>query len=85
MVGGALIRCALLHSVCNLKAVEVNVLCSIIRELKLCHITAEEIKNFCCAKVESNRWLKKFRPGFKDIDNQPRSSRPKTRDLEAVF
>ena len=42
MVGGALICCALLHSVCDLKAAQMNVQCSLIWELILHHMYVQK-------------------------------------------
>ena len=55
MVLGALTRCTLLHSVCDLKTIQMNVQHSIIQEdmlydIKLGHIATEATKTICCAK-----------------------------------
>ena len=72
MLVGALTHCALLHSVCDLKAVQTNVHHSLLRELlyefELIHYAAAEAsRNICCAKGESTVdhgivtwWFKKF-------------------------
>ena len=54
---GVLTCCALLHSVCNLKAVQRNVQHSLIKELmlykfKLGDDAAKTTKNICCVKGE---------------------------------
>ena len=53
VVDGVLTGCTLLHSVCNLKASQMNVLHSLIQEIilyefKLGHNAAEATKNICC-------------------------------------
>ena len=55
MVVGALTHCALLHSICDLKATQMNMQFSLIEELmfyefKLGHNVMEVTKNICCAK-----------------------------------
>ena len=89
------LTCALLHSKCNLKAAQMNVQHSLIRELmvykfELSHKNVETIKNICCAKGEAEvdlstvtRWFMKFYSGCKNLDDQARLSRPKTVDSEA--
>ena len=57
VVVGALTCCALLHSICDLKATQMNVPHSLIQKLmlykfKLGQNTAETTKNICCAKCE---------------------------------
>ena len=54
---GVLTCCTLLHSMCGLKAAQMNVQCSLFQELilygfKLGHKAAEAIKNICYAKGE---------------------------------
>ena len=55
-MGGSIVtRCALLHSVCDLIATQMNVLCSLIWEpmhyvFKLDQNAAEVTKIICCAK-----------------------------------
>ena len=92
LVIGALTRFALLHSWCDLKAVQTNAQRSLIQELMfseftLSHNAVEATKSICCAKGEGTvdhstvkRWLKKFRSDSKNLDNQTRSGRPKTVD-----
>ena len=58
MVVGVLTCYALLHSMCNLKAAQMNVQCSLIQELMLYelkrgHNAIEANKNICCAKGEN--------------------------------
>ena len=84
-VGGALARCALLHSVWDLKAAKANVQWSQIRalmlyELKMGHDTAEATKDICGVKGEDavTRWLKNF-------NDQSRSGRSKTVESKAVL
>ena len=69
-----------------------NVQCSPIRELiiykfKLGYKTMKATKNIYCAKVENafdfsvlTIWFMKFRSGYKNLDDQARSSRSKTVD-----
>ena len=52
----------------------------------------EEIKNICCTKGEGavdydtvSRWLKKYWMDCKNLDNQSRSSRPKTVNSKTVL
>ena len=57
VVVGAHICCALLHSVCDLKAAQMNEQRALIREFifnkfELDHNTAEAIKSICCAKIK---------------------------------
>ena len=57
VVVGALTRCALLQSVYDVKAVQMNVLSSLIREFmlyefELAHYAAEATTNICCTKCE---------------------------------
>ena len=57
VVVGALTRCKLLHSVCNLKAAQKNVPCGLIWELMLYlfkqgHNASEAAKNVRCSKGE---------------------------------
>ena len=94
MVVGALTHCALLHSVHNLKAAQLNVQCSLIQELmlygfKLSYCTTEAPKNICCAKgggdVDHSSvtwWFKKFHSDCKNLNNQARS---KTVNFEAMI
>ena len=53
---------------------------------------AETNKNICFTKGEGaldhstvTRWFKKFRSSYKNLEDQTRSSRPKTLDSEAVL
>ena len=100
MVVDALTYCALLHLICNLKAVQMNMQHSLITELMLYGVeqsynTAEVAKNSCCVKSEGAvdhsieiKWLKKFRLGCKKFDKQMKLGRPITEDsmtsLEAI-
>ena len=54
---------------------------------KLGYNATEATKNICCVKGKSgddqsteNRWLKKYCLGYKELDDQVRSGRPKTVD-----
>ena len=54
---GALTRCALLHSMCDLKATQMDIQRSLIRKIMLFEFeldqnAAEATKNICCAKGE---------------------------------
>ena len=91
VLGGVLTH-ALLHSICDLKAAQINVQCSLIQEFllyefELGHNAVKAIKNICCAKVEGavnhttvTRWFKKFCFDCKNLDYQasprPRILRP---------
>ena len=97
MVVGALTRTALLHSMCDLKSVQMKVQHTLIRELtlyelELAHNAAEATKNICCVKGEGTvdnstvtKSFKKFLHGYKYFDDQIRSGRPKTVDSDAVL
>ena len=87
----ALTCCALIHSWCDLKAARINVQI-MLYEFELDHNVVEETKNICwvkgvCAVDYSTitRWSKKFCSGWKNLNNQTRSGRPKTVDSEVVF
>ena len=96
VVVGMLRGYALLYSMCDLKAAQMNVRCSLIWELildefKLGHNTTEAIKNICCSKGEGTFdhykvtiWFKKFCLVCKNL-NLARSGRPKTEDSEAML
>ena len=72
VVVGVLKHFALLHSMQDLKATQINIQCCLIQELILYkfvlgHNTTEAIKNICCAKSEVTvtlssvtRWFKNF-------------------------
>ena len=89
--------CALLFSICDLKAAKMNMQCNLIRELgfykfKLGHNTIEAIKNIYCIKGEHivdhstlNRWFKKFYLSFRNLDDQARLGRLKTVHSKAVL
>ena len=81
----ALTCCVLLHSVCDVKSAQMNVQRCPNRELMPYdielghHAAAEATKTICCTKGEGaidpitiTRWLKKFRPSFKNLDDQAR-------------
>ena len=85
MVISVLVRGALLHLVWDLKAAQINVQRSLIHELMLYkfglgHNTVEATKNIDDHSTET-RWFKIFGTSCKGLDNQARSSRPKTVDL----
>ena len=96
-VVGVQTRRALLHPMCDLKAAQVNVQHSLIREimhykLRFSRNTAKVTKSICCAKGEATvghrtttRWRKKFFFGRKNFDLQAKSSRPKTVDFDSVL
>ena len=96
-VVGVVIHCPLLHSICDLKAVQMNLQCSLIWELMLYefeqgHDTMEVTKNICCMKSESpvvhrrvTRWFKKFCSGCNNLDSHAKSGRSKTMDSEAMI
>ena len=81
---------ALLHSMCDLKATQMNMKHSLIQEFifyefELDHNATEAIKNTCHAKDECavdhstvTRWFKKFYLSSKDLDDQAKSGKPKT-------
>ena len=55
MVVGALTNCVLLHSMCNLKATQMNMQCSVMwelmyYELEVAHDAMEATKNICFVK-----------------------------------
>ena len=90
-------HCALLHTVCNLKAVHVNMQFKRIQEFilytfKLGHNGAKVTKSICWAKDEGTAdhstvtsWFKKICSGYKNLNNQLRSGRPKTIDSKAML
>ena len=97
-VVGVLRHCALYRCVCDyLKADHMNVQHSLIQELmvyefEMDHNTAEATKNICCAKGEGaidhdsvSSGFKKFCSGYKTLDDQKRSGRPKVIDTDAVL
>ena len=93
MVVGVLTCCALLHSVFDFKATQINIQHSLIQEVMIyvfehCQNAMEEIKNIYCAQGEGivnhcclTSRLKKFFLGYKKLLNQQRSDRPKTMAL----
>ena len=96
MLVGVLIRCELFHSVCDLKDPQMNMRCSLIKELILCVWTGpychKITKNICCAKGEGavdhntvTRWFKKFHSGCKNINDQISLGKPKTMDSKALL
>ena len=82
---------------CNLKTTQMNVQCSLIRELmiyeiELGHNVTKATKNICCMKDEGavdhstvNRWFKKFCLGCKKIDDRAKSVRSKNVDSEPLL
>ena len=98
MVVGTLIRCALLHSVCDYKTAQMNGQLNLIRKLKpyefeLGHNAAAEAANkYFYARGEEavdhctiTKRLKTFHPGYKNHDHQARSGKPKVADSMAVL
>ena len=74
----------------DLKAKQMNVQPSLIQECMFYKL--EAIKNICCVKGKVavdhssvTRWFKKFCSGCKNLNEQARSSRLKTRDSEDVL
>ncbi len=75
IVIGVLKHSALFHSLCDLKAILINVQCSLIQELilnksELGYNAMEAMKIICCVKAKGTithsiviRWLKKFCSG----------------------
>ena len=95
LVGG--LTCALLHFQCDLKAAKINVQFSLIWEImlskfELIHNVTEVSKNIS-QKVKGRlvdhstvtRWIKKFCLGFKNLENQARSGRPKNLDSKFLW
>ena len=88
-----LARCALLHSVCDLKGTQMNMQRELmLYEFTLDHNVAEATKNIFCAKGEDavvyntvNRCFMKFGLGCKNLDEEASWGRPKTVDSEAVL
>ena len=87
VVVGVLTCCALLHSMCDLKATQVTVQYSLIGNL--CFMSSKWAKNICFTKGEDTvdhntvtRWLKKFGSDYRNLNNQARSGRAKTVDSE---
>ena len=90
-------HCALLHSVCDLKAAQMSVQHSqnhefILYKFELGHNIMEATKNICCMKGEGaidhrtvTKWLRKFYLGCKKLDNQARSDMCKIVDSKAMF
>ena len=95
VVVGVLTR-VLLHPVYVLKATQINVqYCRIHKHMlyksEVYHNAMEARKDICCVKGEwaidhstVTRWLKKIRSGCKYFDDQARSSRPTSKDSEAI-
>ena len=80
VVVGVLICCELFHSVCDLKAVQIKMQCSLIQEAMHCefnldHNVTKATKNIYCVEDEGavdhstvTRWFKKFCSGCKNIN-----------------
>ena len=97
VVLGTMTCCALFHSAWDLKATQMNMQRSLIREFVLYEFeqrynVAETTKNISCVKgkraVDHNivtGRFKKFRLGCKNLDHQVRLSRPYSVDFEAVL
>ena len=91
MIAGALTQ-VLLHSMCHLKATQMNVQCSLIQEFilylfKLGYNTLEATENICCAKGEGTvnhstvtRWFQNF-----CLEDLVESCRPETMDSKAML
>ena len=63
-----------------------------LHEFELGYNASEATKNICCAKSNRtvdhstvNKWLKKFRSGCNNIDDQEKLGRPKIVNSETVF
>ena len=77
----------------DLKAAQINMKSSLIRELilyefKLGHNATETAKNICYVKGEGtvdHRWFKKFCSVCKTFDDQERSDKSKTVYSEAIL
>ena len=83
------LTCALLHFLHDLEAIYMNVQHSLIREVLFYKFEAAE--NICCVNSKAivhhntvTKWFKKFWLGCKTLDNQARSGRPKTLDLDII-
>ena len=92
VVAGVLTCCALLHSMCNLKAAQLNVPCRLGNLGFMSSNIMITTKNICCTKgvgtvdhSSVSRYLKKFCLCCKNFDDQARSGRFKTVDSEAEF
>ena len=97
MIVGALTCCALLLSLCDLKAAQMNEQCSLIQILmlykfKMGHNSAKATKSIYYAKDEGafdhciiTKWFKKFHSGCKNLNDQAGSGRPKTMNSEITF
>ena len=94
-VGGELACCALLKSMFDLKATQMNVQCSLIRKLMLYgfeprgsnqrYLLYEMRPGTAVGHSIVSRWFKIFRSGSKILDDQARWGRPKIVDSEAVL
>ena len=63
-----------------------------LHEFKLGRNATKATKSICCAKDEGvidhsilTKWFKKFCSGYKNLNKQERSGRPKTMDFKAVL
>ena len=96
VVVGTLTCYALLYSVCDLKAAQINEQRCLSWEFmlfvfELHNKTVEATKNICCSKVEGAvddstviRWPQK-NSDCKNLDDQARLERPEAMDSEAMF
>ena len=90
MVVGVLTCCALLHSLCDLKAAQMNMQCSVIQELMLWVWTGllcrgHNQKHFLCKRWRhSNQIVPKILLCWKNLDNQAMSGRLKNLDSKVV-
>ena len=94
---GALTHCALLHPMCDLKVVQINMQSSLIQEFmlykfELGYKAMEVTKNICYVNGEDavdlstvTRLFKQFNLDRQSLANQARSGRPKTLNYEAVL
>ena len=76
MVVGILI-CPLIHSMCDLKAEQMNVSCYLIYKFEVGQNATEENKNICCVKSDGTvnrniviRWSMRFSSGWKNLGNE---------------
>ena len=93
---GVLTHCALLHSVYDLKAAQINMQCCLIWDLilykfELGHNTSQASKNICCIKSDDagdhstvTRWLKKFCLGCKNLNHLASSEQDSDAVLQAI-
>ena len=84
VVVGVLTHCVLLHSMCSLKATQINMQHSsliwelMLYEFELHYNVTEATKNF---SQLISRWLQKFCSGCLNVDNQARSGTSKKHEF----